>query len=126
MHTMWGKFLLNVGINQTCMVYDTTYSGALTDACASKDMFAAMREVIAIAGPEGVVLTEEDFNYYLGVLKTLNPEGYPSMRQDAMAKRKSEVDMFAGTVIEIAKKHGISVPVNEKYYRIVQEMESKY
>ncbi len=126
MHTMWGKFLLNVGINQTCMVYDITYSGALTDECASTDMFAAMREVIAIAGPEGVVLAEEDFNYYLGVLKTLNPDGYPSMRQDALAKRKSEVDMFAGTVIEIAKKHGISVPVNEKYYRIVQEMESKY
>ena len=48
------------------------------------------------------------------------------MRQDALAKRKSEVDMFAGTVIEIAKKHGISVPVNEKYYQIIQEIESKY
>lgn len=126
MHAMWGKFLLNVGINQTCMVYDTTYSGALTDDRAREDMFAAMREVITIAGPEGVALTEEDFNYYLGVLKTLNPDGYPSMRQDALAKRKSEVDMFAGTVIEIARKHGISVPVNEKYYQIVQEMESKY
>ena len=126
MHTMWGKFLMNVGINQTCMVYDTTYSGAFTDECASKDMFAAMREVIAIAEAEGVIITETDFEYFLGVLKTLNPEGYPSMRQDALAKRKSEVDMFAGAVIEIAKKHGISVPVNKKYYQIVQEMESKY
>ena len=126
MHAMWGKFLLNVGINQTCMVYDTTYSGALIDDTAREDMFAAMREVITIAGPEGVSLTEEDFNYYLGVLKTLNPDGFPSMRQDALAKRKSEVDMFAGTVIEIGKKHGISAPVNEKYYKIVQEMESKY
>ena len=126
LHTMWGKFLMNVGINQTCMVYDTTYSGAFTDECTSKDMFAAMGEVITIAESEGVIITEEDFNYFVGVLKTLNPTGYPSMRQDALAKRKSEVDMFAGTVIEIAKKHGIPVPVNEKYYRIVQEMESKY
>jgi 2-dehydropantoate 2-reductase len=126
MHAMWGKFLLNVGINQTCMVYDTTYSGALTDDQAREDMFAAMREVITISQPEGVSLTEDDFNYYLGVLKTLNPEGFPSMRQDALAKRRSEVDMFAGTVLEIAKKHNISVPINEKYYKIVQEMESKY
>lgn len=126
MHAMWGKFLLNVGINQTCMVYDTTYSGALTLDQARNDMFAAMQEVITIAGPEGVALTDADFQYYLGVLKTLNPDGYPSMRQDALAKRKSEVDMFAGTVIEIAKKHGIEVPVNEKYYKIVQEMESTY
>ena len=126
MHAMWGKFLLNVGINQTCMVYDTTYSGALTIDQAREDMFAAMREVITISQPEGVCLTEDDFNYYLGVLKTLNPDGFPSMRQDALAKRKSEVDMFAGTVLDIAKKYGISVPINEKYYKIVQDMESKY
>ena len=48
------------------------------------------------------------------------------MRQDALAKRKSEVDMFAGTVIELAKKHNISVPVNERYYKTIQEIECNY
>lgn len=126
MHAMWGKFLLNVGINQTCMVYDTTYQGALTEENARKDLYDAMHEVIAIAEPEGICLTEEDFNYYIKVVQGLNPEGYPSMRQDALARRKSEVDMFAGTVMEIAKNHGIPVPVNEKYYRIIQEREREY
>jgi len=126
MHAMWCKFFLNVGINQTCMVYETTYQGALTDEAARRDLFGAMREVMAIAEPEGIALTEEDLEHYVGVLKTLKPDGYPSMRQDALAGRKSEVDMFAGTVIEIARKHGISVPVNEKYYRIVKEMERLY
>ena len=45
------------------------------------------------------------------------------MRQDGIAKRKTEVDMFAGTVIEIAKKHNIHVPVNERIYMTVKEME---
>lgn len=126
MHAMWCKFFLNVGINQTCMVYETTYSGALTDETSSKDLFGAMREVMAIAKPEGIDITEKDLEHYVGILKTLKPDGYPSMRQDALAHRKSEVDMFAGTVIEIANKHGIPVPVNEKYYRIVKEMESQY
>lgn len=126
MHAMWGKFLLNVGINQTCMVYDTTYSGALTQPEAKADLYAAMKEVMEIAKPEGIHLTQEDFDYYINVVSGLNPDGFPSMRQDALAKRKSEVDMFAGTVLEIAKNHGIPVPVNERYYKIVQEMESKY
>ena len=126
MHAMWGKFLLNVGINQTCMVYDTTYSGALTQPEARADLYAAMKEVMEIAQPEGIHLTQEDFDYYINVVSGLNPDGYPSMRQDALAKRKSEVDMFAGTVIEIAKKHQIPVPVNERYYKIIQEMESQY
>ena len=126
MHAMWGKFLLNVGINQTCMVYDTTYSGALSQPEAKADFYAAMKEVMEIAKPEGIHLTQEDFDYYVKVVSGLNPEGYPSMRQDALAKRKSEVDMFAGTVIEIAHKHQIPVPVNERYYQIIQEREQLY
>lgn len=126
MHAMWGKFLLNVGINQTCMVYGTTYYGALHEPEAKRDLFGAMNEVVDIARAENINLTQEDVAYYTNILTTLKPDGYPSMRQDAIARRKSEVDMFAGTVMEIAAKHGIPVPVNEKYYRIVQEMESRY
>lgn len=126
MHAMWGKFLLNVGINQTCMVYDTTYYGALTIPEAMQDMHDAMHEVIAIAEAEGVNLTEADYEYYVNVLRGLNPDGYPSMRQDALAHRKSEVDIFAGTVLEIAERHGIPTPVNEKYYKLVHEQESQY
>ena len=126
MHAMWGKFMLNVGINQTCMVYDTTYSGALIEEEACKDMFAAMHEVLAIAEAEKITLTEADFDFYVNVIRTLNPQGYPSMRQDALAKRRSEVEMFAGTVCRLAAIHGIAVPVNEKYYRLIQEREMAY
>lgn len=37
------------------------------------------------------------------------------MRQDALAGRPTEVDLFAGTVIEMGKKFGIPTPVNQKY-----------
>lgn len=126
LHALWGKFLLNVGINQTCMVYETTYAGALETREIFETMSAAMREVIAIARKEGVNLTEEDYRNYIKILRTLKPDGYPSMRQDALAKRKSEVELFAGTVIRIAAKHGVPVPVNERYYARIREMEAAY
>lgn len=126
LHAMWGKFLLNVGINQTCMVYETSYGGALNTPEYFASMSKAMHEVIAIAEKEGVSLTEADYEAYLAILKTLDPEGYPSMRQDALAKRRSEVDLFAGTVREIAAKHQVAVPVNDFYYQSVQEMEAAY
>ena len=37
------------------------------------------------------------------------------MRQDALAGRPTEVDLFAGTVIAMGQKYGIPTPVNEKY-----------
>lgn len=126
LHSLWGKFMLNVGVNQTCMVYETTY-GAVTTVPEYRDkMLAAMDEVIEISKAEGINLTREDRDYYFGLLLKLNKDGYPSMRQDAVAKRKSEVDMFAGTVLELGKKHKIDTPVNKMYYERVKEIESSY
>ena len=35
------------------------------------------------------------------------------MRQDSKAGRKTEVVLFAGTICELGKKHGIATPVND-------------
>ena len=123
---MWNKLMMNVGINQTCMVYEANYGEALHTSPAKEDLYSAMHEVIEVANLEGVNLTEDDFRWNIDVFETLNPEGLPSMRQDAIAKRPSEVELFAGTIIKYANKHGVAVPTNEKYYALIKEMESKY
>ena len=124
---MWGKFMVNVGINQTCMVYNTCYAGAMKEnSQEAVTLVGAMREVILLANAEGVALTEDDLETYIGILKTLSPDATPSMGQDRINRRPSEVEMFAGTVIEMAKKHGIRVPANEFLYRRVKEIEAEY
>ena len=125
-HAIWGKFLLNVGINQVCMVYNTTYGGALEYGEPNRTMISAMREVLAIANAEGIDLTEKDINFYVSLLQGLLKDGMPSMAQDRLQHRHSEVDMFAGTVIDIAKKHGILVPTNQFLYNSVKEIEKSY
>ena len=124
---MWAKFMLNVGINQTCMAYETTYSGALTEGTEANDtLIAAMREVITLSNAENIGLSEKDLWLYIDILKTLDPEGVPSMRQDGIARRYSEVEMFAGTVIKMAEKHGIDTPANRLLYQKVKAIEATY
>lgn len=123
---LWNKFMINVGINQACMVYGTTYEGALKTKEVFEAMTQAMREVIMIARKEEVSLTEDDFKKGIGILRTLKPDGYPSMRQDALAKRPSEVEMFAGTVLQIAARHQVPVPVNAFFYQAIKAMEAAY
>lgn len=125
-HSMWNKFMINIGINQTCMVYETTYGGAIAPGPVREELIAAMREVMPVAAAEGVMLTEEDLAQDLLLIGRLSADGCPSMRQDAMAGRKSEAELFAGTLIRLAEKHGIAVPVNERYYRIIREREESY
>lgn len=126
-YRMWSKFMLNVGVNQTCMVYNTTYSGVLEEGSeANRTYLSAMREVIAIAHAEGIPLTEKDVTTYVDITRGLKPTGTPSMGQDRINKKHSEVEMFAGTVIKMAAKHNILVPVNQFLYNRVKEIEKEY
>ena len=124
---IWGKYMLNVGINQACMVYGTTYGGALEEGGEPlMTMVAAMREVILVANAEGVNLNETDLKQYLHLMTTLAADNMPSMAQDRVNKKPSEVEMFAGTVLKLAEKHGIPAPANAFLRRRVREIEAEY
>ena len=126
MQAMWSKFLLNVGVNQTCMVYETTYAGVLQEGEAREQMLGAMQEVLKVGQAEGIDISEADLQRALMITGGLKPDGYPSMRQDAIAHRASEVELFAGTIVRLAKKHEIAVPVNSYYYEKIKGMEETY
>ncbi len=127
MHRLWGKLMLNVGINQCCMVYEANYGQCVNPKGEPyRTLIAAMREVIAVARCEGIELDESELSDYVRLMGTLDPEAMPSMRQDALAHRPSEVELFAGTIREKARRHGILVPANDFLYERIQAMEAAY
>lgn len=126
LHRIWGKWMLNVGLNQTVMVKEGSYRTVQAPGEAREMMIAAMREVIQIAQKEQVPVTEADLEEYLQLIDILSPDGMPSMRQDGLARRYSEVELFAGTVLKKAEALGIDVPVNRYLYQTVQAMEQAY
>lgn len=123
---LWGKFMLNVGVNQVAAVFKCDYGGILRDGTARDTMIAAMKEVMLLSEKEGVDLTQSDLEYWLGVLDGLSPDGKPSMQQDLEAKRKSEVELFSGTILELGRKHDLVFPVNRMLYDRIKEMESEF
>ena len=127
LHRIWSKFMLNVGINQTCMVCETGYGGATRPGSFELMlMVSAMREAKLVALAEGINLTEEDLVDYVELMRSLTPDSMPSMAQDRIRKKPSEVGIFSGTVRAIAEKHGILVPVNDYLYDKIKEIEAAY
>jgi 2-dehydropantoate 2-reductase len=55
-----------------------------------------------------------------------SPNSKTSMLQDVEAKRKTEVDYFSGTVMEMGKKLNIPTPVNHVLYCIIKSFEQLY
>ena len=126
LHRMWCKFMLNVGVNQVCMAYACGYGGVQAPGPARDTMIAAMNEARKVGACQGVLVTQKDLREYVAVLDSLNPEAMPSMRQDALAHRPSEVELFAGTVIQLAEFYGMQVPVNRALYQTIKEMETNW
>ena len=123
---LWGKFMINVGVNQTVAVYGDNYASIQQPGERRDIMIAAMREVMSLSEKEGIFLNEEDLHYWLGILDGLSPQGKPSMRQDVEAKRPSELELFAGTMLRLGKKHHVETPVNAMLYTKMKEIESGY
>lgn len=126
MHRLWSKFMLNVGVNQVVTIQEGTYDTIQKDGEPRELMKNAMREVINLAACEGILLTENDLEGYIALIDTLSPDGMPSMRQDGLNKRYSEVELFAGTVINCAKKHNLEVPINQYIYEKINDLEKEY
>lgn len=122
----WWKFMMNVGINQTSAILRAPYGVYQKTGEARELMLQAAREVIPISRKEGINLTEEDLTRIPGIIDEMAPDGKTSMLQDVEAGRKTEVELFSGTVIKLGKKHGIPTPVNEVLYRMIRVIEQTY
>ena len=127
---LWYKFMINVASNQVTALLRLPY-GALTNKGGSGEipeakrlLENAMREVIAVANAEGIDLNEGDMGSWYETLNLLDPEGYTSMCQDIFAGRKTEIEMFSPVLAELAKKHGIPVPVCETLYLQMRTIEA--
>jgi len=123
MRMLWWKFMVNVGINQASAVMRAPYGVFQSSPDAQALMETLMREVLVLAQRVGVNLGEHDLDAWYAFLKTLSPKGKTSMLQDIEAGRKTEVEIFAGKMVELGKSHGIPTPVNQTLLSIVHVLE---
>ena len=121
-HQMWWKFMVNVGINQPSAVLRAPYGAFHHPGPAYDLMMALIEEVRAVGRAEGVDLTDADVQRWHTVLAGQPAEGMTSMHQDVLAGRPTEVDIFAGRVIELGREHDISVPHNQTMLWILRSL----
>jgi 2-dehydropantoate 2-reductase len=121
--TLWWKFMVNVGINQTSAVLKAPYRVFQEVKEANELMQSTMREVISLSQKVGVNLNEDDIAEFNKVLNNLSPNNKTSMLQDIEAGRKTEVEMFAGTVCELGRKYQVATPINEMLFKMIRALE---
>ena len=124
-YSMWWKFLVNVGYNQASALLGASYGDFQRSKKVNDIAIKLMQESVLIAQAEGVKNTEKLIPEVLEVIKTMLPETKTSMLQDIEAKRKTEVEIFAGYLSELGKKHNIPTPYNDICCEIISAMDEK-
>ncbi|MDD6212878.1 MAG: ketopantoate reductase family protein [Clostridiales bacterium] len=122
---IWFKFMVNVGQNMTSAVLDLPYRAYQNCEEANWLRKGAMREVLAIAQAKNVPLTENDVERQDAQIRRLPPENLPSTLQDIRQKKKTEVELFSGTVVKLGKELGIPTPINEVYLHAIHVLEAR-
>lgn len=126
LRSLWYKFMINVGINQASAVLRAPYGPFQRLPEAKAVMDAAMREVVALSKALGTGLADSDVEAWGETLSRLSPDAKTSMLQDVEARRKTEVEAFAGTVLALGGKAGVPTPVNGLLFDMIRTIEQSY
>lgn len=111
-HAYWLKYMLNVSSNQPSAILRMTFGDMQSNKKFMEFLVKIMKEVQAIAKAESIKNTDKMIDEALESFGKMTADGKPSTLQDVEGHRKTEVDMFAGTMIEFGKKHNIPTPYN--------------
>lgn len=108
----WRKFIANIGLNQTTAVLRCKYGHIKENPQARELMVLLMSEAAAVAAAEGIARADQILQDSIAMLDKLNSQDGSSMYQDVVQGRITELDMFAGEVCRLGRKHGIATPFN--------------
>ncbi|HSV56148.1 MAG TPA: ketopantoate reductase C-terminal domain-containing protein, partial [Magnetospirillaceae bacterium] len=125
-HALWFKLMVNVGVNPASAILGAPYSSFQRFPEARNVMRSAMSELIGISKVLGTGLTEADIAAWDRTLAGLSPAGKSSMLQDVEGRRKTEVELFAGTVVRLGRETGVPTPVNSLLFNMVRTIERGY
>lgn len=121
---LWSKWMLNIGVNQVSALTGATFGRFVSDPWVRSLFLAAMEEVLLVSRAMDTGLTREDLEAWLPVIASLSPLGKTSMLQDVEQGRRTEVDFFAGTLLELAGKSEVDTPVNRVLYQLIKARET--
>lgn len=126
MGLIWGKLIVNIGINALTAVTGLK-NGRLVDFSETDELLAcAVQEAVAVANAKGITLEIDDPVEYTRKVAKLTAANRSSMLQDVSNKRKTEIGVINGAVVQEGRRLGIATPINKVLYNLVSVKEKTY
>jgi len=110
---VWEKFICNCTFSAPCTVTGMTVGELLDSPAAWRMALTCAREAFAVARAQNIGLAFEDVEAHVRRFGESVRGAKPSMLQDHLAKRRSEIDAINGAVPVEAAKVGMTALANQ-------------
>jgi len=121
---IWSKLALNVATLPTSATLRITAERLLDTPDMQQLMHGLLREVVAVAQAQKIPLDfNERWEAITGLLKKLAPNTKGSMLQDVENRRRTEIDVINGAIVEAGRRFGIPTPYNDAMVWMVKALE---
>lgn len=126
MGLIWTKLIVNVGINALTAVTGLR-NGQLVEYPETEALMrAAIGEACAVARAKGIRFEVADPFEHTRSIAGKTAENRSSMLQDVLAKRRTEISVINGAVVEEGERLGVAVPVNAVLTKLISVREKTY
>ncbi|PZR95772.1 MAG: 2-dehydropantoate 2-reductase [Stutzerimonas stutzeri] len=120
---IWEKVAFNVALNSLCAVTQRTVGALGADADGRQLAHAIASEALAVAQAEGLMVSPQRTHATIDHALDHHGGHKPSMLQDLLAGRATEVETLNGAVVLAARLHGIAAARTEALYALVKMAE---
>jgi 2-dehydropantoate 2-reductase len=122
---IWEKVAFNAALNSLCAVTGCTV-GQLTNVADGETLaLKIVGEVAAVAQAHGVAVNEAHVADNVRHALAHHRAHRPSMLQDVLAGRKTEIEAINGAVVEAARFRAIAVPHTQTLLHLVRLLDAK-
>lgn len=128
----WSKLIFNSAVNSVAALTGLPHVALYADEDALAPVVRALiDEGKAVAAAAGVSLYEDpwEMNLLAVARGETNRSDYahlPSMLEDVLAHRQTEVEFIAGAIVREAAKRGLRAPVTEAVHRLIKGKEASW
>lgn len=121
---LWKKFI-GICTSGLLAVTRSTY-GELRDLKETKMMmYHLMKEIYEVSIKAGININPDFVDKYFSFIDTFPYESTSSLSRDVIDGKPSEIEYQNGTVVKLADKFGVEVPINRFIYNCILPMEKR-
>ncbi len=121
--TIWGKVLVNVGINALTALTGLRNGELLNYEETRLVMRSAVEEAVAVARARGISVPWADPVAHVVEVAKATATNRSSMLQDVDRGRRTEIEAINGQIVREARLAGLAAPVNEVLTALVRMKE---